>query len=208
MTLDALLRRLIREALQEALQGIALARVAPANDTGCVADPPWHFAGKLPGGGGAERHHRTMCVADICNFEVPLRAQYCFLFLWSCAALTEEAYRVVRAWGYTPSEIVSQKLTKTGKPRFGMGRTVRASHETCVVATRGRPTRLVRNIRSTFVAPVQVDVTGKYIHSAKPEAFYDLVEQLASGPFVELFARRCRPVWRCLGDQFPAGDDR
>src|SRR5579863_8604563 len=171
MTLDALLRGVIREALQKVLKRIALARVSPTNDTGCVADPPWHFADQLSGAGrGAERHHRTMCVADICNFELPLRAQYCFLFFWRCAALTEEALQVVRAWGFTPSEIVWQKLTKTGKPRFGMGRMVRTSHETFIVGTRGRPTRLVRNSRSTFAAPVQVDVTGKYIHSAKPEA--------------------------------------
>jgi hypothetical protein len=38
MTLDAPLRGLIREALQKALQGIALARMSPANHTGCVAE--------------------------------------------------------------------------------------------------------------------------------------------------------------------------
>src|SRR5580692_3097504 len=40
MTLDAPLRGLIREALQEALQGIALARMSPVNHTGCVAEAP------------------------------------------------------------------------------------------------------------------------------------------------------------------------
>lgn len=170
------------------------------------ADPPWHFADKLPGTGrGAARHYSTMSVADICSFELPPIAADAYLFMWRVSSMVEEAYAVVRAWGFTPkSEIVWQKLTKTGKCWFGMGRTVRASHETCIVATRGRPRPLVRNIRSTFAAPVPVDVTGKYVHSAKPEAFYDLVEQLAEGPFVELFARRRRPEWLCFGDQVRA----
>ena len=107
----------------------------------------------------------------------------------------EEAYRVVRAWGFVPkSEIVWEKLTSSGKPWFGMGRYVRASHETCIVAVRGRVQPLVRNIRSRFSAP-----GGR--HSEKPEVFYDLVERLAPGPYVELFARRQRPGWTCLGDE-------
>ncbi len=197
MTLDALLRGVIREALQKVLQRIALARVSPANDTGCVADSPWHFADKLPGAGrGAERHYRTMCVADICNFEPPLRAQYRFLFLWRCAALIEEAYQVVRAWGFTPSEIVWQKLTKTGKPRSGTGRTGRtgrASHATCIVATRGRPTRLVRNIdprsrrRSRSMSPASTST------QRSPRRSTTSSSSSPAGQFVELFARRRRP---------------
>jgi hypothetical protein len=73
---------------------------------------------------------------------------------------------------------------------------VRASHETCIVAKRGRPLIKARNVRSVFEAPV-----GR--HSEKPEGFYDLVESLADGPYLELFARRVRPGWTCLGNELP-----
>ncbi len=118
------------------------------------------------------------------------------LFLWRVASQVEEAYRVVRAWGFVPkTEIVWVKKTSTGKRWFGMGRVVRAEHEVCVVAKRGRPEVLVKNIRSTFEAPA-----GR--HSEKPEAFYTgIVEKLYAGPYVELFARRQRPGWTCLGNE-------
>lgn len=38
-------------------------------------------------------------------------------------------------------------------------------------------------------------------HSAKPEAFLDIVEQVSPGPYVELFARRARFGWDYWGDQ-------
>ena len=173
-----------------------------------AADPPWRFADKLPGAGrGAERHYATMSIEDIRRFELPQLADDAYLFMWRVSSMVEEAYAVVRAWGFVPkTEIVWQKLTKHGKPFFGMGRTVRASHETCIVAAKGRPTPLVRNIRSTFSAPVPLNADGTYRHSAKPEAFFDLVEQLAAGPHVELFARRQRRGWTCLGDQVPPSE--
>lgn len=38
-------------------------------------------------------------------------------------------------------------------------------------------------------------------HSAKPEAFMDLVEQVSPGPYLELFARRQRLGWDTWGNQ-------
>ena len=39
------------------------------------------------------------------------------------------------------------------------------------------------------------------LHSAKPEAFYDLVESVSPGPRLELFARRNRLGWDTWGDE-------
>jgi N6-adenosine-specific RNA methylase IME4 len=168
-----------------------------------VADPPWSFSDRLPGASrGAERNYKVMPLAGIEAFLRGLIASGgarvaadAVLFCWRVASQVEEAYRVVRAWGFLPkSEIVWRKLTKNGKPHFGMGRIVRASHEVCVVATRGKPIPKVLNVRSVFEAPV-----GR--RSEKPEMFYDLIEKLFDGPYLELFARRCRPGWTCLGDE-------
>jgi N6-adenosine-specific RNA methylase IME4 len=165
-----------------------------------TADPPWLFGDRLPGAGrGASKNYRCLTVAQICDFPIPPMADDAYLFLWRVSSMVEEAYLVCRHWGFTPkSEIVWNKLTAGGKQWFGMGRTVRAAHETAIVAVRGRPKPLRRDIRSTFAA-----VAEKIKHSAKPEAFYDLVESLAAGPYVELFARRQRPGWTCLGAEMP-----
>lgn len=160
------------------------------------ADPPWAFGDKLPGKGrGAAKHYGVMTVGEICRFPLPPLADNAWLFLWRVSAMVEEAYRVVRAWGFTPkSEVVWLKKTTSGKRHFGMGRYVRAEHEMCIVSVRGRVRPKALNVRSTFEAPV-----GD--HSDKPEHFYtDIVERLADGPYVELFGRRRRAGWTVLGD--------
>lgn len=42
---------------------------------------------------------------------------------------------------------------------------------------------------------------GRIAHSAKPDAFLDLVEQVSPGPYLELFARRQRLGWDTYGDE-------
>jgi N6-adenosine-specific RNA methylase IME4 len=161
-----------------------------------VADPPWQFGDKLPGPKrGAAKHYRTMSVAELAGFELPPLADDAYLLLWRVASMQREALDVAHYWGFVvKSELVWCKLTKTGLRHFGMGRHVRASHETCLLCTRGRPKPLSHSVRSTFDAPV-----GR--HSEKPERFYELVEQLCPGPRAELFARRHRAGWQCFGDE-------
>ena len=114
--------------------------------------------------------------------------------------MQEEALQVVRMWGCVPkSEIVWEKVTKNGKPWFGMGRHVRAAHETAIVATRGRPKPLSSSVRSRFAAKVPLNPDGSYRHSGKPDVFFAMAEQLAAGPRLELFARKRRKGWTCRG---------
>jgi N6-adenosine-specific RNA methylase IME4 len=172
-------------------------RLVPRVTHACiVADPPWHFGDTLPGPGrGAAKHYPTLAVAEICAFRLPPLTADAYLFLWRVASIQQEALDVVRAWGFTvKTEIVWLKRTATGKRWFGMGRTLRAEHETCLIATRGKPQPLNHSTRSTFEA-----TAGR--HSAKPDKFFDIVESLVPGPYVELFARRVRPGWTCLGNE-------
>ena len=166
-----------------------------------VADPPWRHDDQLPGPKrGASKHYKsTMSVEEICGFEIPRMHEDSHLFLWRVSSMVEEAYAVVRAWGFEPtSEIVWVKRTKTGKRHFGMGRTVRGEHESCIVARRGRPPIRSASVRSTFEGPVGA-------HSEKPDAFFRLIEELTFGPYHELFARRRRGYgWTCEGNELPA----
>lgn len=185
-----------------------------------VADPPWAPKDKLPGRTrGAARQYPVMSTAELCDlgtcvsvYDQPT-ADDAILFLWRLSSMQRDALDVAKAWGFdVKSEVVWQKLTKRGLPWFGMGRTVRASHETCLICVRGRASRLVvgKGVRSTFAAPVPVGPDGKYIHSAKPPEFFtQIVEPLIGGahhggPCLELFARRRRARWDAIGNELPA----
>lgn len=187
-----------------------------------VADPPWRFRDHLPGAGrGAAKHYPTLSTPEICGFlgahhaELPPLADDAILFLWRVAAMPREALRVCAAWGFEPkAELVWVKNTplfsKLGFVgcdgrgiAFGLGHYTRSAHETCVIATRGRGARLVRDrsIRSVFFA-----ARGR--HSEKPPEFYALVERMARGPYLELFARTPRAGWHQHGNELPARKDK
>lgn len=156
-----------------------------------LADPPWKFSDKVQGPGrGAEKHYPCMTVDQIVRFPLPPLADDCMLMLWRVAAMQQEALDVMRFWGFTlKSEVVWEKLTKHGKQHIGMGHYVRASHEVCLIGTRGRVQVQDRSVRSSFQAPVQE-------HSSKPDRIYEIAERLLpGGPYVELFARRVRSGW-------------
>lgn len=162
-----------------------------------TADPPWPLADKLPGPGrGASKHYSTMSVKDICALRLPPIGPDALLFLWRVSSMVEEAALVARAWGFRPvSEIVWVKTDARGAVRIGMGRYVRLSHESCMIATRGQGRTFIKDHGVPSVIFAQ-----RGAHSAKPEAFYALVERLAEGPHLELFARQERPGWTCVGD--------
>jgi N6-adenosine-specific RNA methylase IME4 len=164
-----------------------------------VADPPWKFGDSLPGKKrGAAKHYPCMPVigyGSISRFPLPPLEDNAVLFLWRVAAMQNEAVIVAMNWGFVvKAELIWLKQTKTGKRHFGMGRQFRNEHESCLVATRGRVTPKVKNVCSTFTASAGA-------HSAKPDEFYEIVERMYDGPYVELFARRQREGWSCYGNE-------
>lgn len=193
------------------------------------ADPPWELGDKLPGGGrGAAKHYRTLSLYQLQRFPLPPMKPDSLLFMWRVSAMQEEALRLVRAWRHVPkSEIVWVKFARNGNLHTGMGRYVRLAHELCIIAARGKGRELVRDhgIRSVLfdgVLPdqyVRYDSEGRGIdevigspglsfeavvgeHSEKPQAFYDLVDQLCpEGERGSLFARKHRPGWHSFGDE-------
>ena len=160
------------------------------------------FGDALPGKTrGAVKNYRTLSVAEIERFPLPPIADDALLLLWRVSAMVEEALCVCRAWGFqVKSEIVWVKTTGDGdstKLSFGMGRFVRAAHETCIVAARGRAASQVidHSVRSVFLAP-------RGAHSEKPAEFYKLAERLFPAPRCEMFARGApRPGWIRYGDE-------
>lgn len=163
-----------------------------------IADPPWSFGDALPGDTrGASKQYPCLSVEEICDFKIPEMEKNSYLVLWRVSSMVEEAYQVCRAWGFKPkTELVWRKMTVNGLVHFGMGRTLRASHETAIIAARGKPKPKSLSVRTVFDAPV-----GR--HSEKPDKFYEIVEEAFNGPYAELFARRRRPGWTCFGNELP-----
>jgi N6-adenosine-specific RNA methylase IME4 len=87
---------------------------------------------------------------------------------------------------------------------FGMGRLFRQSHEICLIGTSNNKIYKAlanKSQRSVSFAP-------NLKHSAKPEHLQDSLEiMFPKGDKLELFARRLRPGWTCLGNEICNGED-
>lgn len=179
-----------------------------------VADPPWRvMGGSLVGGVGegfdwqpiTGRSHGpsrplvypTMSVAEIGALPVAdLAAPDAALYLWTINAYVEDSYEVARAWGFTPSTLCVWAKNPMGG---GLGGAFGISTEFFLYARKGHPVE--RRVTGTWFNWKRHYVNGKPSHSAKPDAFYDLTEQVNDGPRVELFARRARLGWDYWGDE-------
>ena len=156
--------------------------------------------------GGAHRNptplaYSLMSLAEIKALPVEdLAHKDAHLFLWVTPELhrTGEGVATARAWGFTPvDEIIWEK------PNIGMGVFPRHVHEPLLICRREQlPFGGPRNIRSVQKWSQRHAGAGKgKVHSAKPEAALDLVEQVSPGPYLELFARRARFGWDYWGNE-------
>lgn len=120
-----------------------------------------------------------------------LAAKDAHLYIWTINAYIRETYWIAEAWGFRPSTLLTWCKAPNG---IGLGGTYSLTTEHVLFARRGR-----------CPANERVDRTwwewkrGK--HSAKPEAFLDLVEQVSPEPRLEMFARRNRLGWDTWGNQ-------
>ena len=48
-----------------------------------------------------------------------------------------------------------------------------------------------------------VEMAKALPHSAKPEGIQDSLEKMYAGPYLEMFARRDRAGWYCVGNEAP-----
>lgn len=168
-----------------------------------LADPPWRFANRT--GKMAPEHRRlsrygTMAEDEIAALPVSsLVAETAHLYLWVPNALLPDGVRVLESWGFTyKTNLVWHKLRKDGgSDGRGVGFYFRNVTELLLFGVRGR------NARTLAPGRRQVNYIGtrKREHSRKPDEQYDLIEACSPGPYLELFARGCRPGWTSWGNQ-------
>ncbi len=163
-----------------------------------VADPPWQYNEGWPINRGRSKGariglpYRAMSLDEIKALPVASWVdEDAHLFVWTTNRYVIDAYSVVAAWGFRFSQLLTWCKPPVG---IGPGGLFANTSEFVVYARRGNPERLKRQASTWFHWP-----RGE--HSAKPEAFLDLVEATCPGPYLEMFARRARFGWDYWGDE-------
>jgi N6-adenosine-specific RNA methylase IME4 len=156
------------------------------------ADPPWKY-GNQSSRAATDDHYGTMTVEEICALPVEqLASDAALLWLWTTNGFLVEALtRVIPAWGFEFKSVLVWC-----KPQMGTGNYVRVSHEFLLIASRGGLRPDGKNQTSWLVSE-------RERHSAKPNAFREIVEHISPGPRIELFARETRPRWTVWGNEIP-----
>lgn len=175
-----------------------------------VADPPWSTrTGPLLRGVGfhwdfhGQREssqplaYESMTVEEIAALPIAEVADdNAALYIWTINGYVEHAYGIARSWGFTPSTLLTWCKAPMG---FGLGGAFGISSEYVLYARRGTPVE--RRTSGTWFQWKRQYVNGKPSHSRKPHAFYDLVEQVNDGPYIDLFSRQNRMGWDCWGNE-------
>lgn len=169
-----------------------------------VADPPWKY--KTSSGilttaktlkPEASSQYPVMTNDEIAALDIPAE-QSAHLFLWVTNPLMfgvgcegPSPVEILEAWGFRYVTL----LTWLKQGTMGMGYYFRGETEHILFGVKGdAPIAPEIRERNWFQAP-------KKRHSQKPEVFYDIVERVSPGPYLELFARRNRLGWDTWGNE-------
>lgn len=186
-----------------------------------VADPPWdHSDGtgyvvtigdrstrrqRTDGGYVTGVPYETQSVEWIASLPVgDLAEKDAHLYLWTTNRYLRDVWSVAQAWGFKGVCLITWCKPPTGvMPGGPWG----SNTEFCLYAKRGNLSAHGRANGRWYEwprrrgAPVKEGGRREGGHSAKPEAFLDLVEQVSPGPYVELFSRRDRLGWDTWGNE-------
>lgn len=163
------------------------------------ADPAWSYRDKGTGNRWAGEKYDLMSDKEL--EEMPVReiaAKDAVLFLWVTFPKLEDAFSLIRAWGFTYKTCAFTwvKKTRSGEYAMGMGNWTRSNAEICLLAVKGRPKRASASVR-------QVIDAQRREHSRKPDEARQRIEELCGQETrkVELFARQKNPGWEVWGNQ-------
>lgn len=180
-----------------------------------VADPPWAFGDTLKRmkkktKRSAASQYGTMSAAQVAALDVRslVNPNGCVLALWVPSTLLHHGLQVMDAWNFELKQTYVWVKTKksvqdpTNMLAFGMGRTFRQCHEIALIGTFGSVYKSLENKsqRSVILSP-------NLGHSVKPEGLQDSLELMfPHASKLELFARRVRSNWTCVGNGIDGKD--
>lgn len=156
----------------------------------CIyADPPWKY-GNQATRASTDNHYPTMTVEEIAALPVSQMVEdKAVLFLWTTNGFLRESFDVIDAWGF---EFKSTMVWV--KPQMGIGNYVRNAHEFLMIGSRG-------GMRTDGKSQISWIESRRGKHSKKPQEFRQVIENMAPGPRLELFARETSPGWCVWGNE-------
>jgi N6-adenosine-specific RNA methylase IME4 len=151
-----------------------------------IIDPPWDYEW-LSLAGRASPGYATMTHEQLLALRVQQWAEdNCHMYLWVTNNFMTRGVDLMKKWGFEHKTVLTWvKLSKNGKPWFGLGSYFRNSTEHVLFGVRGTLRTRVGNIPTHFTAPI-----GD--HSEKPQIFYDIVSKASYLPAGEAFQREPR----------------
>lgn len=192
----------------------------------CI-DPPYSFFDKLQQSDvarGAAANYATMTNSEIKALPIKdlISPEGAILALWVPSSLLDFGLELMKEYGFNfkqtwvwvkikndpflklrkQKEIDWDKINWDDFLSFGMGRLGRNVHEVVLVGTCGKIYRKLKNKsqRTVFFAT-------NTKHSKKPEQLQDKLDLMfPKEKKIELFARRIRPGWTCLGNSIDEKD--
>lgn len=169
-----------------------------------VIDPPWRPA--LHAGNprratldksGPQKHYRTLTVEEIIAIPPPL-AKRAHVYIWGLSQHMDWPYQLAEAWGLEPVICLTWR-----KPGLGTGR-FQCNTEHVLLCRKGPRTG---NAFGRDVPKWGAATNGTCFdwprgrHSEKPQEFFNLVERISPGPYLEMYARTRRDGWDAVGDE-------
>jgi len=165
------------------------------------ADPPWSYKDTQKSGGtsyfGACVRYDLMDNESIMSLPVrEISDSDSVLFLWAVSPLLPEAIKTISAWGFQYKTVAFcwSKITSLHHRVSNMGRWTMGNVELCLLGVKGKPRRVLDNIKQ-YVEAI------RYEHSRKPDEVRNrIVELMGDLPRIELFARKPQylledPTW-------------
>jgi N6-adenosine-specific RNA methylase IME4 len=157
------------------------------------ADPPWQYGNSMPSYFIEQaNHYQLMTIDEIAALDIQsITEDNAVLFLWVTSPILEEAFTVIRSWGFEyKTSFVWDKV------KHNMGHYNSVRHELLLVCTKGSCTP--DNLQ-LFDSVQSIERTE---HSEKPEKFREIIDTIYTvGNRVELFARKKIDGWEVFGNE-------
>ena len=163
-----------------------------------IADPPWAYARTSRHetlSGYSDVKYESLSTERLCSLPVEMLAtEESVLLLWTTWPFLSDALRVMNAWGFTfVTGLPWVKVEKNETLSYGVGYWFRGCTEPILVGKR------MRSYRTNYAGYIGETLT----HSRKPDSVHEIAEKSFPGPYLELFARRLREGWTCVGNESP-----
>ena len=162
-------------------------------------DPPWQICTGGKGGWGTPQNHYpvmpTKAIVSELQWLKPQIEEQAHCYLWVVNNKISDGLELMRELGFV-------YLTNMVwvKDRIGMGQYFRGQHELLFFGRKGKPQpyKYENGKRVTISTVVQKPTAH---HSKKPDCFYEIIERMSDGPYLEVFARNRRAGWHSWGNE-------